>query len=101
MQDVKLKVSRVIRGAVRYPVEGLIPVDDDEYDRLVEADAIELDDDEDGEDDDGLEAMKLADLKKLADDDSDKVDLGTATRKADIVSAIRKHRLAKATTVTA
>lgn len=41
-----------------------------------------------------LEAMKVDDLKKLADDE--KVDLGTASAKGDMIAAILKARAAKA-----
>ena len=45
-------------------------------------------------DDDGLASMKVADLKKLASDED--VDLGDATTKADIISAIELAREATA-----
>jgi hypothetical protein len=87
MPEVQLKGPRVINGAVRYPVEGLIPVSDDEYDRLVEANAIATDDDEIGDD---LDDMKVDDLKSTAELEG--VDLGEASKKADIIAAIRAHR---------
>jgi len=90
MQEVQLTGPRVIDGAIRYPAEGPIPVTDAEYDRLLEAGVIETDDDHDGADDDGLEAMNLPDLKSTAT--AEGVDLGNATKKADIVAAIRAHR---------
>lgn len=90
MQEVKLNTPRVINGAVRYPVEGLIPVSDAEYDRLVKAKALDLEDDDEA-DEDGLDVMTIADLKALAE--SEEVDIGTATRKADIVAAIRANRI--------
>lgn len=92
MQEVMLKGPRVINGAVRYPVEGLIPVSDDEYDRLVEDKAIVTDEDLAVEDPDGLDELKIAQLKTLAGEES--IDLGTATRQADIIAAIRAHRAA-------
>ena len=90
MQEITLNGPRVIDGAVRYPVEGPIPVSDGEYDRLVEAAAIETDDDHDGKDDDGLEALTLIDLGLLVTKEG--VPLNGATKKADIVAAIRRHR---------
>ena len=90
MQEVLLKGPRVINGAVRQPAEGLIPVSDEEYDRLLEADAIETDDDGDGVDDDGLEALTLIDLGLLVTKEG--VPLNGVTRKADVIAAIRAHR---------
>jgi hypothetical protein len=87
MPEVQLNGPRVINGAVRYPVEGLIPVSDTEYDRLVEADAIVTEDDEDG---DGLDEMTLPDLGLLVTKEG--VPLNGATKKADIIKAIRAHR---------
>ncbi|UAK24353.1 hypothetical protein [Sphingomonas nostoxanthinifaciens] len=90
MQEVTLKGPRVIDGVVRYPVEGPIPVSDDEYDRLLEAGVIDTDDDHDGEDDDGLEAMTLVDLGLIVTKEG--VPLNGATKKADIIAAIRAKR---------
>ncbi|UAK24190.1 hypothetical protein [Sphingomonas nostoxanthinifaciens] len=90
MQEVILKGPRVIDGQVRYPIEGPIPVTDDEYDRLLEAGVIDTDDDHDGEDADGLEDMTLAQLKVIAD--KEEVDLDGKSRKADIIAAIRAKR---------
>ena len=89
MPEVQLNGPRVINGAVRYPVEGLIPVSDAEYDRLVEANAIVTDEDDDSGEDD-LAGMNVADLKSTAELEG--VDLGTATKKAEIIDAIRAHR---------
>lgn len=92
MKEVTLSAPRIIGGAVRYPVEGPIPVSDEEYDRLVEAGAIEPGEDEDGEDheDDGLEQLTVDELKALASEEQ--IDLGGATKKADIIEAIRAGR---------
>lgn len=90
MPEVQLKGPRVINGAVRYPVEGLIPVSDAEYDRLVEAKAIVTDEDDDSDGEDDLATMSVADLKSTAELEG--VDLGTATKKAEIADAIRAHR---------
>ena len=87
MREVSLNSPQVINGAVRYPVEGLIPVSDDEYDRLEAAGAIEVGEDDDG---DGLDEKTVDDLKTVAADEG--VDLGSATKKADIIKAIRAHR---------
>lgn len=96
MKEVTLSAARIINGAVRYPVEGPIPVSDEEYDRLVEAGAIEEPEDEDededaeADDEDGLESLKLDELKTLAAEEQ--IDLGDATKKADIIEAIRVGR---------
>jgi hypothetical protein len=94
MKTLRLLGPAIVAGAVRYPTEGPIPVQDVEADRLVEnglAEAIE--DDDDGFDDD-LDGKAVADLKTVAADE--KVDLGSATTKAKIIAAIRAHRAAAA-----
>lgn len=86
MKILRLLGPAIVAGAVRYPTEGPIPVQDVEADRLVEnglAEAVE-------DDDDDLDGLKLADLKKVATEE--KVDLGQASTKAVIITAIRAHR---------
>lgn len=91
MKTIVLLGATVIAGAVRYPSEGPIPVRDDaEADRLVEMKLAEHAD----QDDDGLDDIKVDDLKKLANEE--KVDLGDAKNKPDIIKAIRAHRAAPA-----
>lgn len=92
MKEVTLSAARIISGAVRYPVEGPIPVSDEEYDRLVEAGAIEPADELEAEDpdEDGLEQLTNDELKALAAEEQ--IDLGSATKKADIIAAIRVGR---------
>lgn len=95
MKLIQIISTAVVAGAVRYASEGPIPVrDDNEAKRLVEE--LELaefvDEDEGGDvEGDDLDALQVADLKKLAADES--VDLGTATKKADIIAAIHAHRM--------
>ncbi len=94
MKTLVLLGAAVIAGAVRYPTEGPIPVrDDDEADRLIELDlAVEqVEEDDDVDVMDGLADQKVDDLKKIAEHEG--VDLGTATKKAEIVAAIRAHRM--------
>lgn len=50
----------------------------------------EVDDEGDLDAGDGLDAMKVADLKKLADEEA--IDLGNAAKKDEIVAAIRAAR---------
>lgn len=84
--------SAVVAGAIRYSTEGPIPCrDDDEAKRLVDMGLAEFVEDDEAEDD-GLDQEKVEDLKKIAEDE--KIDLGEATKKADIVAAIRAHRAA-------
>lgn len=95
MRLIQIISTAVVAGAVRYASEGPIPVrDDNEARRLVEelelAEFADEDEGGDGEGDD-LDAMQVADLKKLAADEG--VDLGTATKKADIIAAIHAHRM--------
>ncbi|MGA1800197.1 hypothetical protein VH567_15610 [Sphingomonas sp. 4RDLI-65] len=93
MKTIVLLGATVIAGAVRYPSEGPIPVRDDaEADRLVEMKLAEHADE--ATDGDGLDDIKVEDLKKLATEE--KVDLGDAKNKPDIIKAIRAHRAAPA-----
>lgn len=91
MPDIQLKGPAIINGAVRYPVEGAISVTDDDARTQRENDNV--DDGDDADDDDGLDRTKVEDLKKLAEEEG--VDLGDATKKADIITAIRAHRAAQ------
>ncbi len=94
MKLILLLAPAVIAGASRYPVEGPIPVADDDYaDRLIEegkAEPAELE----ADDDEDLVAMTVAELKQLAT--AEEIDLGEATKKADILDKIREARLARA-----
>jgi hypothetical protein len=96
MKTIILLGAAVIAGIVRYPVEGPQTLADDEADRLIEVgqaeeaeDDIEPEIDEAGED---LEAMTLPDLGILVTKEG--VPLNGATKKADIIAAIRAHRAA-------
>lgn len=92
MKTIAILGTANVAGAVRYAIEGSIPVRDDaEAKRLVDLGLAEYVDEEDA-DDDGLDDHKVDDLKKIAADE--KVDLGDATKKADIVAAIRARRTA-------
>lgn len=94
MKTVRLLGPSIIAGAVRYPIEGPQTLPDDDADRLIEAGTAEEDDetapeiDEDGDED--LEAMTLPDLGILVTKEG--VPLNGATKKADIIEAIRAHR---------
>jgi hypothetical protein len=96
MRLIQIVAVAVVAGAVRHAIEGPIPVrDDEEAERLVELGLAEFADevaDGDEGDDEDLDAMQVADLKKLAEDEG--VDLGSATKKADIIAAINAHRAA-------
>ena len=95
MKYVNLKVARVIDGVVRQPAEGPIAVDDAVAEQIVADDAGEIASDGDDlpdDDDDGLDDETVADLKSLAELEG--VDLGEATKKADIIAAIRARRVA-------
>ena len=91
MKTIILLAAAVVGGAVRYPIEGPLTLQDDEADNLIDNGSAELADidQEDGVGD-GLDDTKVDDLKALAE--AEGVDLGEATRKADIIAAIRKHR---------
>lgn len=91
MKTIAILGTANVAGAVRYAIEGPIPVrDDDEAKRLVDLGLAEYVDE--GDFDDGLDDQKVEDLKKIVEDEG--VDLGSATKKADIVAAIRAHRTA-------
>ena len=93
MKLVLLLAPAVIAGAIRYPVEGPIPVADDDYaDQLIEegkAETAELEGDSED-----LDAMTVAELKQLAA--AEETDLGDATKKAEILTKIREARIARA-----
>ena len=91
MPEIKLNGPAIVNGAVRYPAEGAIPVTEGEAKRLLDGDFLDLGDDDDAEDD-GLDDEKVEDLKSIAE--REQVDLGTATKKAGIIAAIRAHRAA-------
>ncbi len=96
MRLIQIVAVAVVAGAVRHAIEGPIPVrEDEEAERLVELGLAEFADevaDGDEGDDEDLDAMQVPDLKKLAADEG--VDLGSATKKADIIAAINAHRAA-------
>lgn len=101
MRLIQIVAVAVVAGAVRYAAEGPISVrDDDEAQRLVDLELAQFADEDEDEDEEGddnsegetLEDMSVPDLKKLAVDEG--VDLGTATKKADIIAAINAHRAA-------
>lgn len=94
MRLIQIVGVAVVAGAVRHAIEGPIPVrDDEEAKRLVKLGMAEFADEEaEGDDDEDLDAMQVPDLKKLAADEG--MDLGSATKKADIIAAIHAHRAA-------
>lgn len=94
MKTIILLASAVVAGAVRYPIEGPLTVRDEEADNLIENGSAELAEGlEDEDDGDGLDKIRVDDLKAIAK--SEEIDLGDATRKADIIAAIRLHREAQ------
>lgn len=86
MKTIHLLVPRVLGGAVRYPVEGPLTVSDQEADAAIADKAAEAAFVEDGD----LKSMKVDELKQLAA--SEEIDLGEATKKAEIIAAIEKAR---------
>jgi len=98
MKIVTLNGPAVIAGAIRYPVEGSQTVTDAEAKRLkdggfLDGEPTDLDDEQTGEDvGDGLDNETVADLKATAE--AEGIDLGEATKKADILAAIRAARAA-------
>jgi len=91
MQDVKLKVPGIDRsGALRHPAEGPLTIDDVTADRWRAAGLLDEEAEYQEADEDGLDGLKVEDLKKIATEEA--VDLGAATTKPDIIAAIRAHR---------
>lgn len=97
MKIVNLIGPAVIAGAVRYPVEGPLTVSNEEAANLKASGRLDgepedlPDDGDDGENiGDGLDNETVADLKATAE--AEGIDLGDATKKADIIAAIRAAR---------
>lgn len=91
MKDIILLATAMIAGVPRSPIEGLQTVTDEEAARLIEAGQAQLADD-DGDEGDGLDGMKVPDLRTLAKDES--VELPAKADKAGIIIAIREKRAA-------
>lgn len=101
MKTISLRQPLPIGGPVHHPFEGPVTVDDDLANHLIssgladEGDGEEEEEDEaeDGEDEpeaDGLEDLTVADLGILVTKEG--VPLHGATKKDDIIKAIRAHR---------
>lgn len=96
MKIVNLIGPAVIAGAVRYPVEGALTVSDAEAEQLKGSGRLDGDPEDIPElgdaDDDGLDHLKVEELKSLASDRG--IPLDGATTKATIIAAIRAGRAA-------
>uniref|UniRef100_UPI0035CCA2E1 hypothetical protein n=1 Tax=uncultured Sphingomonas sp. TaxID=158754 RepID=UPI0035CCA2E1 len=96
MKFVKLHAPRVIAGINRHPAEGPLPFDDDTVDAIVKDKAgVEVDEEgneiePEGDDADGLDDLKLPDLTAIVTKEG--VPLNGATKKDDLIAAIRAHR---------
>jgi hypothetical protein len=95
MKIVNLIGPAVIAGAVRYPIEGALTVSDAETEQLkasgrLDGDPEDLPEEGEADEDDGLDALKVDELKALAADDG--IDLTGTTNKAAMVAAIRAGR---------
>lgn len=92
MKTIKLLQPLPIGGPVHQPSEGPVTVDDDFADHLIKSGLAEEDDVEDAEEDekDGLDDLNLTELGLLVTKEG--VPLNGATKKADIIAAIRDHR---------
>lgn len=100
MKTISLRQPLPIGGPVHHPSEGPVTVDDDLADHLIssgladEGDGEEDDEEFDEEDEaDGLEDLTVADLGILVTKEG--VPLHGATKKDDIIKAIRAHRAAE------
>lgn len=97
MKIVNLIGPAVIAGAVRYPIEGPLTVTDTEAKQLKDSGRLDgepedLPEDAEVHEDDGLDTLKAEELKTLAAEEG--IDLGGATTKAAMVTAIREVRAA-------
>ena len=96
MKTISLRQPLPIGGPVHHPSEGPVTVDSDLADHLIEtglADEVEDDGeegDDEGEVEDGLDDLTLVDLGLLVTKEG--VPTHGATKKADIIAAIRAHR---------
>lgn len=99
MKIITLLAGTLVAGVVRYPVEGALTVTDEEAARLHEADLLDGEPEdvpaEDGgdADHDGLDDEKLPELGRIVTKEG--VALNGATKKDDIIAAIRAHRANK------
>lgn len=92
MKTINLRQPLPIGGPVHQPSEGPVTVDDDFADHLIRSGLADEADDEDAEEDedDGLDDLNLTELGLLVTKEG--VPLNGATKKADIIAAIRDHR---------
>ena len=97
MKIITLAMPSIVGGVVRNPIEGPLTIGADEAERLKESGLLACDPedlptegDDEAEADDDLEALTLPDLGILVTKEG--VPLNGATKKADIITAIRAHR---------
>lgn len=93
MKTMKLFGPALINGAVRYPAEGPIVLTDADAERVVElklGEEIEEAGEDEGGEEAPLDRLTVPDLMKLAE--AEQVPLNGATKKAEIIAAIEKHR---------
>ncbi|MDX3885992.1 MAG: hypothetical protein QHC65_16330 [Sphingomonas sp.] len=93
MKTIVIFAATLVAGAVRQPCEGPIPVSDEEAERLVGLGLAETEEEEEREEPDDaadLAGLTVDQLKSVAE--AEGVDLGEATKKADIIAAIIQHR---------
>ncbi len=93
MKTISLRQPLPIGGPVHHPSEGPVIVDDDFANHLIEnglADEVEEDGGEVEDAEDGLDDLTLVDLGMLVTKEG--VPTHGATKKADIIAAIRAHR---------
>jgi len=95
MKIVTLATPTVVKNELRQPVEGPLIVSDGEAARLKENNLLDgepedLPDEASDTDPEDLDGMTVADLHILVTKEG--VPLNDATKKADIIAAIKKHR---------
>ena len=90
---ITLLATCMIAGLPRSPVEGAQEVDEDEAKRLIDAGMAEMADmgaEPDDADVDGLDEMKVPDLKRVAE--AEQIGFSSSISKADLIAAIRDGR---------
>ncbi|WP_347270990.1 hypothetical protein [Rhizorhabdus histidinilytica] len=95
MKIVSLAVPAILEGALRYPVENPLTVSDTEATRLKDAGVLDGEPEdlpeEGGDDDDGLDSLKVAELDAIIAEDAS-IQVEANANKAAKVAAIRAAR---------
>jgi len=99
MKSIKLAQPTTIKDELRHPIEGSLIVSDDEATRLKDNNLLDGEPEDLPEEasdfaDEDLDGMSVTDLHLLVTKEG--VPLNGASKKADIIAAIEKHRAEQA-----